>query len=170
MSKSIFVAVKSLGATIVEAMKSDNATAGKWRKVADALYGEGVRAHHVDPKDPAKDVEAVAFLKECAIMSFTDAQRKLLASETKSLDDFGKFQKKTLQQRIGALTAKISGHLKKIEAKEDGVEEAPKTDAQRLQKMLDDVITKLGKIEGASFSVPDAVKAVRAVKAIIPAV
>jgi hypothetical protein len=170
MSKSIIAVIKANGPAIVEAMKSDNVTAGKWKKVADVVYAEGVRAHHVDPKDEAKDTEAIAYLKECAVLSFGEVQRKLLATETKTLDDFGKFQKKTLQQRIGALTAKISGHLKKLEAKEDGVEDAPKTPAQRIQKLLDEVITKLGKIEGASFSVPDAVKAVRAVKAIVPAV
>lgn len=166
------VAVLGLKDETVKVMSEENKVNGKWKALADKVFAKGVRAYHVTGDKDTKDADVIAFFKDCAKASLGKAEQDLLAAETKTLDSFGKFQKDQAKKRIGSLVAKIANHLQKIEddAGKDDVESAPSTPNSRLQKKLDEVIKAVQKMEKPAFSAPEVLSAVRAVKAMIPAV
>ena len=154
-----------------DTVKGDIQNGNKWVKLADAYRGDKVTASMLETVKNGGFEEIRSKIKACITLAFTEDQRALLAADTKTLSDSDKGLKKTLQQNIGAYLDKIKTHIANAEKteSEDGSPSAPKTPVQRIQKILDDAITKLQKLESPAFNVPDAVKKIQAVKAMMPA-
>jgi hypothetical protein len=166
--KKEVVALKVLMAhakEIVETMKANNSVNAKWAKTTDALFADGMRAWMVDSKDENKSAEAIAKLKEYAVMAFTDAERKIYEADTKTLDEFGKFKKKKLQNTRDANVNKIKTHLKKLEDQEDGI---VKSKTEKAQECLAQAIKHLEKEEQAHYAISDFIKDIKAVSAKYP--
>jgi hypothetical protein len=109
-------------------------------------------------------------VKAIIVSTFSEAEKALLATDTKALDDIKKFQKKTIQQKIGARLSLIQSHIRKAEkAEEDGEAEAPKTAVQRIHADLDKAIAKLQKLDAPTFDVTEVVKRINAAKGMMPA-
>ena len=147
-------------ADIVKAMKANNEVSNRWAKLSDMLYSEGLRAFMVDAKDENKVPEAVAKLKEYAVAAFTAEERKVYDADTKTLDEFGKFKKKKLQNTRDANVNKVKTHLKKLEDKEDGI---TKSRTERAQECLAQAITHLENEEQAHYAISDFIKDIKAV-------
>ena len=78
--------------------------------------------------------------------------------------------KKEIQQKIGAYLAKIQSHIRGAEkAEEEGEESAAKTEVQRIHELLDKAIAKMQKLDAPTFDVTEAVKRIKAVKGMMPA-
>jgi hypothetical protein len=109
-------------------------------------------------------------VKAVILSTFSEAEKALLAQDTKALDDIKKFQKKTAQQKIGARLDLIKSHITKAEkAEEDGEAESPKTAVQRIHADLDKAIAKLQKLTAPTFDVTEVVKRVNIAKGMMPA-
>lgn len=109
-------------------------------------------------------------VKAVIVTTFSEADRALLATDTKALDQDKKNHKKTIQQKIGARLSLIQSHIRKAEkAEEDGEAEAPKTAIQRIHADLDKAIAKLQKLESPTFDVTEVVKRINAAKGMMPA-
>lgn len=130
---------------LVEALKAEDLAGKKWVKSADSLRADGV-TYVMLGKDKEGGIPAVKNqVKTVIISTFSDADQKLLATDTKALDDMGKFQKRDLQQTIGKKMSKIVQHLKpKVErgpitrkALEDKLSEAWTEQIEMLQKAED---------------------------------
>lgn len=150
---------------IVKTFKANNEVSNRWAKLADTLFADGLRAFMVDTKDEHKVPEAIAKLKEYAVMAFNAEERKVYDSDTKTLDEFGKFRKKKLQNTRDANVNKVQSHLKKLEDKEDGI---VKSKTEKAQECLDQAIKYLEKEEQAHYSISDFIKDIKAVSAKYP--
>lgn len=150
---------------IVKTFKASNEVMNRWAKLADALFADGLRAFMVDPKDDHKVPEAIAKLKEYGVMAFNAEERKIYDADTKTLDEFGKFRKKKLQNTRDANVNKVQSHLKKLEDKQDGI---VKSKTEKAQDCLADAIKHLEKEEQAHYAISDFIKDIKAVSAKYP--
>ena len=125
---------------IVSTMTATNKLNNKWSKLSEKMYSEGLRAYMLDSKDEHKVKEAITMIKDFAVQAFTEAEQKLLATDTKALDEFGKFQKRKLSNIKDAYPSKIAGHLRKLEDKEDGI---VKSQTEKAQAKISEAIAML---------------------------
>lgn len=130
---------------LVEALKADDQADKKWVKAADSLKAEGVNFLMLG-KDKEGGIPAVKNqVKAVIISTFSEKEQKLLATETKVLDDFAKTEKRITVQKIGKKLDKVRNHLKpKAErgpivrkALEDKLSEAWTEQIEMLQKAED---------------------------------
>ena len=154
-----------------EVISGEEKSSEKWVELADLYRGDKVTAAMLETVKNGGREEIRDKIKASIVLGFNEKKRALLASDTKTLNESDKGLKKTYQQSIGAYLDKIKTHIANAEKteSEDGSPSAPKTPVQRIQKILDDAITKLQKLESPAFNVPDAVKKIQAVKAMMPA-
>jgi hypothetical protein len=145
---------------IVKAFKANNEVSNRWARLADKLYSEGLRAFMVDVKDEHKVAEGIAKLKEFAVTAFTAEEKKLYDADTKTLDEFGKFKKKKLQNTRDANVNKVKTHLKKLEDKEDGI---AKSRTEKAQECLAQAIKHLENEEQAHYAISDFIKDIKAI-------
>ena len=155
-----------------DVVKGDMGISNKWVKLSDSYRAEGVTASMLATEKQGGSEGLREQVKAAIIAAFTDSERKLLATDTKALDDSEKGTKKTLQQRVGSYLDKVRSHISKAEKSEEegGDAQESKTPVQRIHKLLDDAITKLKKLENPSFDVPETVKKLNAVKGMMPAI
>jgi hypothetical protein len=156
-----------------DTLRAEAQVTQKWVKFTDLLRADGITSTMLDSKTGSQELRE--WVKDKIILpSFKDAELALMAKETKSLEDDKKAQKRFLQQQVGSRLGKIQRHLRAAEnpagAGEDGTPKAPKTDAQRLQKMLDDILAKIGKMEKPAFDAVAVCDHLKKCKGIIPAV
>lgn len=154
-----------------DVVKGDMQVGNKWVKLSDSYRAEGVTAAMLETSKKGGSDDLRDQVKAAIVLAFSEADRKLLASDTKTLDSSDKGTKKTLQQSIGAYLEKIKSHIANSEKaeSEDGEGGAPKTDIQRIHELLDKAVGKMQKLENAPFDVTEAVKRMTAVKGMMPA-
>lgn len=160
-TKAVLGVLTDNKAEIVETMSATNKVNNKWAKLADKLFSGGLRAFMLDSGDEHKVKEAIALVKDFSVQSFTQAEQKLLATDTKSLDDFGKFQKRKLANLRDSYPARIAGYLRKLEDKEDGI---VKSQTQRAQEKIAEAIKALEKEEQANYDVVQFIADLKAIK------
>jgi hypothetical protein len=154
---------------VVSALKSQDTNDKKWVKACDSLRADRVTAAMLETEKKGGDEDLRRQMKAMIVTTFTAAE-KVLLSDNKSLDEIGKFQRKTAQQKIGARLSLIQSHIRKAEkAEEDGEAEASKTAVQRIHADLDKAIAKLQKLEAPTFDVAEVVKRIKAAKGMMPA-
>lgn len=168
------MAVKLSSASLkqtTETVNGDLKIKNKWQALSDSYRGDGVTAAMLETVKKGGDEDLRQQVSAAIVLAFTEKERKLLAADTKTLSDSDKGNKKTLQQRVGSYLDKIRTHIANAEKVEDGDEEgsAPKTEVQRIQALLEKVVTKLQKLEKPAFDVTEAVKRVNAIKGMMPA-
>jgi len=156
-----------------DTLRAESQVTQKWIKFTDLLRADGITSTMLDSKAGSQELRD--FVKDKIVLpSFKDAELALMAKETKSLEDDKKAQKRFLQQQVGSRLGKIERHLRDAEkASEtggDGTPKTPKTDAQRLQKMLDDILAKIGKMEKPAFDAVAVCDHLKKCKGIIPSV
>lgn len=154
-----------------DVIKGDKQVAHKWVKLSDTYRAEGVTSAMLETEKKGGSNDLREQVKGAIVLSFSEADRALLATDTKALEDVKKMEKKEIQQSIGAYLAKIQSHIAKAEkAEEDGGEsDAPKTEVQRIHEALDKAIAKMQKLDKPAFDVTEAVKRIKAVKGMMPA-
>jgi hypothetical protein len=153
-----------------DTVKGDMGTQKKWVKLSDTYRAEGVTSAMLETEKKGGSVDLRDQVKSAIVLSFSEGDRALLATDTKALDDVNKMLKKEVQQSIGAYLSKIQSHIAKAEkAEEEGEESAAKTEVQRIHELLDKAITKMQKLDAPSFDVTDAVKRIKAIKGTMPA-
>ena len=160
-TKAVLGVLTDNKAEIVETMSQTNKVNNKWAKLADKLFSGGLRAYMLDSGDEHKVKEAITLVKDFAVQSFTQAEQKLLATDTKSLDDFGKFQKRKLSNLRDTYPSRIAGYLRKLEDKEDGI---VKSQTQRAQEKIAEAIKALEKEEQANYDVVQFIADLKAIK------
>lgn len=153
-----------------DVVKGDMQISNKWVKLSDSYRADGVTASMLETEKKGGNEGLREQVKSAIIAAFTDEERKLLATDTKALDDSAKGTKKTLQQRVGSYLDKVRSHINKAEKEEEGGDaQASKTAIQRIHADLDKAVAKLQKLENPSFDVPEAIKRINAVKGMMPA-
>ena len=169
-----FVFDSQVESKIGEAFGAEITARNKWVQVTDFLWSKGMRPVHLDAKrtdtvDNRNRVRTIVISKQDK-----DVQ-KILAAETKSLSQVDKGVKAYWQTQIGSLIGKLESKLREREEQETMTDEqkaakAKKTLHQRLQKSLDEVISKYQGIEKPEFDVTECVKLLNQIKKITPSV
>ena len=165
---------------VASALKSQDQTDKKWVKACDALRADRVTAAMLDTEKKGGDEDVRDQVKKIIVTTFTEAERALLATDTKALPKRkdqqagdkspSKEDKKEVQQKIGARLSLIQSHIAKAEkAEEDGEASAPKTEVQRIHEALDKAIAKLQKMEAPSFDSTEVIKRIKSAKGMMPA-
>ena len=171
MNATKVVLSSSSVSALSSALKSQDKNDQCWVKACDTLRADRITAAMLDTEKNGGDEDLRDQVKKIIVTTFTEAERALLATDTKALDDMKKFQKKTVQQKIGARLSLIQSHIRKAEkAEEDGEAQAPKTQVQRIHADLDKAISKLQKLENPTFDVTEVVKRINAAKGMMPAI
>lgn len=153
-----------------DVVKGDMQIGNKWVKLSDTYRAEGVTSAMLETEKKGGSTDLRDQVKGAIVLSFSEADRALLATDTKALEDIKKLEKKEVQQKIGAYLSKIQSHIKGAEkAEEEGEESAPKTEVQRIHAELDKAIARMQKLDKPSFDVTEAVKRIKAVKGMMPA-
>ena len=166
---------------VASALKSQDTTDKKWVKACDALRADRITAALLGPVKEGGNEEVRDQVKKVVVSTFTEAEKALLAMDTKALPKRkdqqagdkapSKEDKKEVQQKIGARLSLIQSHISKAEkAEEEGGEaEAPKTEVQRIHEALDKAIAKLQKLDAPTFDVTEVTKRIKAAKGMMPA-
>lgn len=171
MNATKVVLSSSSVSALSSALKSQDKNDQCWVKACDTLRADRITSAMLDTEKNGGDEDLRDQVKKIIVTTFTEAERALLATDTKALDDMKKFQKKTVQQKIGARLSLIQSHIRKAEkAEEDGEAQAPKTQVQRIHADLDKAISKLQKLENPTFDVTEVVKRINAAKGMMPAI
>lgn len=165
---------------VVLALKSQDQTDKKWVKACDALRADRVTAAMLNTVKDGGNDEVRNQVKKVIVTTFSDAEKALLALDTKALPKRSNQQqgdkapskedKQAVHQKIGARLSLIQAHMRKAEkAEEDGEPEAPKTAVQRIHADLDDAISKLKKLGAPAFDITEVIKRINSAKGMMPA-
>ena len=159
---------------IGEAFGAEITARNKWVQVTDFLWSKGMRPVHLDAKR-TDTVENRNRVRAIVISKQDKDVQKILATETKSLSQVDKGVKAYWQTQIGSLIGKLESKLREREEQETMTDEqkaakAKKTEHQRLQKALDDLISKYQGLEKPAFDVTQCVKLLNEIKKITPSV
>jgi hypothetical protein len=161
-AKQVVLSNTTLSA-VSAAVRADGSADNQWAKLRDLLIADGVQASMLETEANGGNVALVTEVKAAIVAGFNKAEQAVLIKETKTLDDSAKLFKRETQQKIGSKLARVR---KLISEKE---EKAETSEIQRIQKLLEDAITKLGKLEGADFDIPHVIKTIKAAKGAMPA-
>jgi len=164
-----------------EYIQADGKASNKLERFVDLMWADGVRTLTIrakgdDGKATTENDPLRAQIKETVIIpAFPKNEQALLDKETKTLSEQDKFFKFKVQQKIGKYMTTFEKKIAEREHDEmaqAGLIEprAPKTELQKLQKLLDDAIGKYQKLENPVFDVTECVKLLKQVKTITPAV
>jgi hypothetical protein len=154
--------------TVVETLKADAGVQKRWVKAADSLRAEGVTA---DLLNSDKDYRA-EFKTSVILLSFTQAEQKIMAKPATALSDEEKVTKRWIQQQLGSRLNKVIQHVAKAEADEaldDDERGARKVAdlATRLKRDLAVWIDKIEKAEAVTFSATKMLEHLKAASALI---
>jgi hypothetical protein len=157
---------------IKAAIVAEGTAKSRWIKTTDLLVSDGITSAMLKSTKTGENDKLRAQVKAIIVSTFGKADQALLAKETKTLSETGKAEKRRLIQETGRYLSLIEGKLASREADEsdDGSEDAPKTELQKIQAKLDEVLKKLTKLEDARFDVVQTIKNVKALKGSMPAV
>ena len=181
MNASKVVLSASTITALGNALKSQDQTDNKWVKASDSLRADRVTSAMLETEKKGGNEEVRDQVKAVIVTTFSDADRALLALDTKALPKRkdqqagdkapSKEDKKEVQQKIGARLSLIQSHIAKAEkAEQDGGEAgATKTEVQRIHEALDKAVTKLQGLTAPAFDVTEVVKRIKAAKGMMPA-
>jgi hypothetical protein len=177
MSKIISAASQKV---LVDVIKEEGTLKNKWVRVTDSLMADGITSLDLAKTKTGETEKLRAQVKSIIVSTFSSAKQNLLLKDTKTLNESDKVQKKIVQQDIGTYLGLIEKKLRKAEhdarvkagLQDDstGAQESSKSELQKIQAKLDEVLTKLNKLENAEFDLVETVKLVKVVKGMIPAV
>jgi hypothetical protein len=169
-----FIFSEDVEKKIGEAFGSEIGARNKWVQVTDFIWSKGMRPVHLDAKR-TDTVENRNKVRAIVISKMDKDVQKILSAETKSLSQVDKGVKAYWQTQVGSLIGKLESKLREREELETMTDEqkdakAKKTLHQRLQKSLDEIISKYQGIEKPEFDVTECVKLLNQVKKITPSV
>lgn len=170
MNATKIVLSSSTITVLTGALKSQDQNDQKWVKACDSLRADRVTAAMLETAKNGGSEDLRDQVKAVIVTTFSEAEKALLATDTKALDQDKKNHKKTIQQKIGARLSLIQSHIRKAEkAEEDGEAQTAKTPVQRIHADLDKAIAKLQKMESPTFDVAEVIKRINTAKGMMPA-
>ena len=169
MSIEILLSPKARAATI-DVVKAETAGLKKYRALADVYHADGIRAEMLETEKNCGNVSLRTDVKLAITFGLTEAEQKIIAADVKTLDAVQKTARNDAKDKVEKYLGKIRKYLKDDESDGTGDAKETKTEIQRIQKMLDDALTKIQKLENPAFNVVDVVKLIKTAKGAMPAV
>jgi hypothetical protein len=168
MSKIISAASQKV---LVDALTTQDKVEHKWVAVTDSLMADGITSLDLESTKTKENDKLRTQVKSIIISTFSKANQDLLAKDSKTLEAAQKIERKGLIMKVGSRLSLIESKLRAAEYDpETGAQESGKTEVQKIQEKLDEVLSKLNKLDSPQFDVVETVKLVKVVKGMIPAV
>lgn len=167
-----------------DTLRAESQVVQKWVKFTDLLRADGVTSAMLDSNSGSQELRDHV-KTHIVLPSFKATELALMAKDIRDVPESQKKARKTAQQQIGSKLGKIERHLRDAEEAEKKAAAAAaaaaagetvstprttRTDAQRLQKMLDDILAKLTKMEKPPFDMVAVCNHLKKCKKIIPSV
>jgi len=168
-----------------DTLRSEEAVNRKWVRFTDMLRADGVTSAMLG-KEGSQELRD--FVRNSIIIpSFKKEIVVLIEKDINDVPENMKEARRKARMQIGSKLGKIEKHLRDAEEAEkkaaaaaagegegagetDSTPQTSKTDAQRLQKMLDDILAKIGKMEKPAFDAVAVCNHLKKCKGIIPSV
>ena len=162
VQKVLSQATVNLGKSAVD---SDQKVSGKWKKFADSAISDGITsAMFTKPaKGEANPNELLHNqVNDMIVSTFTEHVQKIIAKETKTLNEVDKETKRYWVRQISSYFNKVRMHIAKVENEGEANEpRVPKTKVERIKEHLAEAVRIAQAIESPNFAVNDFIKAIK---------
>lgn len=140
--------------SITKGTKKSLDTAKTKSKTVDLMQAQGLKSFDLDLSNK-DNAELHNSIKQAIVLGFDLESQALLAKESKTLSDFEKATKRALGMQIGSEFAYYRRALaKREESAERGAVEKTSPEGMYFKDLLS-ALERLGKLENASFKIPE---------------
>jgi hypothetical protein len=170
MSQENFELSGSARSAIIDVVKLGDKADKQLVKAGDALHADGVRSMALETEKNGGSIVVRNAVKSAIYSGLSDAEKRLIDADVKTLTDVQKLGRNEAKGKIDKYLVKIRNHMKTAESDGTGDAQETKTDMQRIQKLLDDAITKIQKLDTPDFNAVDVIKLIKTAKGAMPSV
>lgn len=152
--------------TLIDVVKLGEKAGNQLVKAADQLIADGLSFANLETEKKGGSPEVRAEVKAALFQGLTKREQEIITADVKTLDATQKVERNEAKNKIDSYLRKVRNHMMP-EVEGEG---ETKTEVQRIQKLLEDAITKMQGLVEPTFDVVDLVKRIKSVKGAMPAV
>ena len=152
--------------TLIDVVKLGEKAGNQLVKAADQLIADGLSFANLETEKKGGSPEVRAEVKAALFQGLTKREQEIITADVKTLDAAQKVERNEAKNKIDSYLRKVRNHMMP-EVEGEG---ETKTEVQRIQKLLEDAITKMQGLVEPTFDVVDLVKRIKSVKGAMPAV
>jgi hypothetical protein len=152
--------------TLIDVVKLGEKAGNQLVKAADQLIADGLSFVALETEKKGGSPEVREAVKAALFQGLTKREQEIISADVKTLDLVQKTERNEAKNKIDSYLRKVRNHM----TPEVEGESETKTEVQRIQKLLEDAITKMQGLVEPSFDVVDLVKRIKSVKGAMPAV
>jgi low affinity Fe/Cu permease len=152
--------------TLIDVVKLGEKAGNQLVKAADQLIADGLTFVALETEKKGGSPEVREAVKSALFQGLTKREQEIITADVKTLDAAQKVERNEAKNKIDSYLRKVRNHMMpEVEG-----ESETKTEVQRIQKLLEDAITKMQGLVEPAFDVVDLVKRIKSVKGAMPAV
>ena len=152
--------------TLIDVVKLGEKAGNQLVKAADQLIADGLSFANLETEKKGGSVIVRTEVKAALFQGLTKREQEIISADVKTLDLVQKTERDIAKNKIDSYLRKVRNHMMpEVEG-----ESETKTEVQRIQKLLEDAITKMQGLVEPAFDVVDLVKRIKSVKGAMPAV
>jgi hypothetical protein len=152
--------------TLIDVVKLGEKAGNQLVKAADQLIADGLSFVALETEKKGGSPEVREAVKAALFQGLTKREQEIITADVKTLDLVQKTERGIAKNKIDSYLRKVRTHM----TPEVEGESETKTEVQRIQKLLEDAITKMQGLVEPAFDVVDLVKRIKSVKGAMPAV
>jgi hypothetical protein len=152
--------------TLIDVVKLGEKAGNQLVKAADQLIADGLTFVALETEKKGGSPEVREAVKAALFQGLTKREQEIITADVKTLDLVQKTERGIAKNKIDSYLRKVRTHM----TPEVEGEGETKTEVQRIQKLLEDAITKMQGLVEPAFDVVDLVKRIKSVKGAMPAV
>ena len=166
MNYDTFSLSNAARSTLIDVVKLGEKAGNQLVKAADQLIADGLTFVALETEKKGGSVIVRNEVKAALFQGLTKREQEIISADVKTLDLVQKTERDIAKNKIDSYLRKVRNHMMpEVEG-----ESETKTEVQRIQKLLEDAITKMQGLVEPSFDVVDLVKRIKSVKGAMPAV
>ena len=152
--------------TLIDVVKLGEKAGNQLVKAADQLIADGLTFVALETEKKGGSPEVREAVKAALFQGLTKREQEIITADVKILDLVQKTERNEAKNKIDSYLRKVRNHMMpEVEG-----ESETKTEVQRIQKLLEDAITKMQGLVEPTFDVVDLVKRIKSVKGAMPSV
>jgi hypothetical protein len=167
MNYDTFSLSNAARSTLIDVVKLGEKAGNQLVKAADQLIADGLSFVALETEKNGGSVIVRNEVKAALFQGLTKQEQEIINADVKTLTELQKFEREKAKNKIDSYLRKVRNHMK---PEVEGDAEETKTEVQRIQKLLEDAITKMQGLVEPTFDVVDLVKRIKSVKGAMPAV
>jgi hypothetical protein len=166
MNYDTFSLSNAARSTLIDVVKLGEKAGNQLVKAADQLIADGLTFVALETEKKGGSVIVRDAVKAALFQGLNKREQEIILADVKTLDAAQKVERNEAKNKIDSYLRKVRNHMMpEVEG-----ESETKTEVQRIQKLLEDAITKMQGLVEPTFDVVDLVKRIKSVKGAMPAV